>query len=115
MSGQGLIRSDGLVVNCLYLSVLSALECCVQTGTVALFFLCQPIFIFVSTMSLFSTALSQDCQLCLLQHFSRLLMDRDILDLENVPLFIDNDWIGTGKQYPKTNTPHEDYGPEKTD
>jgi len=42
-------------------------------------------------------------------------MDRDILDLENVPLFIDNDWIGTGKQYPKTNTPHEDYGPEKTD
>ena len=34
-------------------------------------------------------------------------MDHDILDLANVPLFIDKDWIGMGKQYPKSNTPHE--------
>ena len=34
-------------------------------------------------------------------------MDYDILDLGNVPNFIDNDWIGRGKQYPKINTPYE--------
>ena len=34
-------------------------------------------------------------------------MDHEILNLANVPPFIDKDWIGTGKQYPKSNTPHE--------
>jgi hypothetical protein len=36
-----------------------------------------------------------------------LLMDHNVLDLDNVPPFIDKDWIGTGKQYPKTDTPYE--------
>lgn len=34
-------------------------------------------------------------------------MDHDFLDLVNVPPFIVRDWIGTGKQYPKTDTPYE--------
>jgi hypothetical protein len=36
-----------------------------------------------------------------------LMDDHVILDLANVPPFIDKDWIGTGKRYPKTNTPYE--------
>jgi hypothetical protein len=34
-------------------------------------------------------------------------MDYDILDLDNVPPFIDKQWIKAGKQYPKNNTPYE--------
>ena len=34
-------------------------------------------------------------------------MDHDILDLDNVPLFIEKQWIKAGKQYPKDNTPYE--------
>ena len=34
-------------------------------------------------------------------------MDHDILDLDNVPPFIEKDWIKAGKQYPKGNTPYK--------
>ena len=34
-------------------------------------------------------------------------MDHDILDLDDVPLFIEKQWIKAGKQYPKDETPYE--------
>jgi hypothetical protein len=34
-------------------------------------------------------------------------MDHDILNLDNVPLFIEKQWIKAGKQYPKDDTPYE--------
>lgn len=50
-------------------------------------------------------SLSQDCHLSHLCLHFLLLRDCDILDLDNVPLFIEKQWIKVGKQYRKDDTP----------
>ena len=77
-----------------------------SSNTGVYIFFSLDIYICKHIVSFFLTALSGLSTSSSLT-FSRLLMDHDILDLASVPPFIEKDWIGIGKQYPKTNTPHE--------